>query len=662
MITRRAFSALPLSAALAAAPAPANPPRLRRADSFFGLHFDLHPSGNDTVLGRDVTEAMVEKLVTAARPDYLQYDSKGHAGWLGWPSKVGPSSPGIINDSLAIYRKVTARHGVALYIHFSGVWDTQAITRHPGWARLDAKGKPDGRNTSTFSPYVDELMIPQLREAATLYDLDGAWVDGECWSVQPDFSPAAIAAFKQASGRSDVPQGPNDAHWLDFLEFNRRRFRDYVKHYVDALHQSHPKFQIASNWLYSTMVPDQPSLPVDFLSGDYLGNAAISRARVEARFLAQSDRPWDLMAWGFQQADSNSVGHIHKPATQLMQEATTVLTQGGGFQIYYQPSRAGHFEDSHIQVMAKVGRFCRERQAVCHKSEAVPQIGVVFSRESLYRTSNRLFGGWGRASDQVRGWLDAVLDNQYSADILPDWKLASLASAYPLIVLPEWAAPGEAALNTLARYAESGGVLIAAGVENCRWLAPKLGFTAAGEAKDQPAFIGGGEVLANARGIWQDVEPGAAQVLATRHPDRDSTRAGKPAILAARLGKGQVVVIPGPLGLVYAATHAPAIRDLVRRLIQPRFKPMVEISAPPVIEVALRRKSGVLYVHLSNLAQMQTAGDFAALDYVPEAGPIRLNFAGRQPSALRLEPGGKIIKPPFVLDRIHLHTALAVVY
>ena len=198
----------------------------------------------------------------------------------------------------------TARHGVALYIHFSGVWDTQAVTRHPEWARLDAKGKPDGRNTSTFSPYVDELMIPQLREAATLYDIDGAWVDGECWSVQPDWSPAAVAAYKKATGRPDVPQGPNDAHWLEFLEFNRQRFRDYVKHYVDALHQSHPKFQIASNWLYSTMVPERPSLPVDFLSGDYLGNAAISRARVEARFLAQAGLPWDLMAWGFQDRKS----------------------------------------------------------------------------------------------------------------------------------------------------------------------------------------------------------------------------------------------------------------------------------------------------------------------------------------------------------------------
>jgi hypothetical protein len=312
--------------------------------------------------------------------------------------------------------------------------------------------------------------------------------------------------------------------------------------------------------------------------------------------------------------------------------------------------------------MANVGKFCRDRQAACHKSETVPQIGIVFSKESLYSTSNRLFGGWGRATDAVRGWTDAVHDNRNSADILPDWNLAAVAPAYPLIVLPEWTAPGEATLTSLLNYAQSGGKLIVCGAENCLWFAPKLDVKPVGAAKVLPAFIGGGEVLGNAKGSWLDVEPGTATVIAQRHPDHDSTRDGKPAAVSARSGKGEVVLILGPIGLVYAATHAPAIRDLVQRIIKPRFTPLVEVDAPPVVEVALRRQRGQFYVHLSNLAQMQTAGDFAALDYVPETGPIHLKFNGKQPSALRVEPGGQLIKAPFAVERLHLHSALAVLY
>src|ERR1700694_3241046 len=115
-LTRRAFLS---SAALPVVMLAQGKTRLRRSDSFFGVHFDLHPNGSDTILGRDLTEAMVERLIDRVAPDHIQYDCKGHPGWLGYPSSVSRSAPGIVKDSLAIYRSVTARRGVGLYVHFS---------------------------------------------------------------------------------------------------------------------------------------------------------------------------------------------------------------------------------------------------------------------------------------------------------------------------------------------------------------------------------------------------------------------------------------------------------------------------------------------------------------------------------------------------------------
>jgi hypothetical protein len=37
-------------------------------------------------------------------------------------------------------------------------------------------------------------MIPQLKEAIEKYDIDGVWVDGDCWGAEPDYSPAAARA------------------------------------------------------------------------------------------------------------------------------------------------------------------------------------------------------------------------------------------------------------------------------------------------------------------------------------------------------------------------------------------------------------------------------------------------------------------------------------
>ena len=83
---------------------------LSRKEAFFGLHFDLHPQKTDTELGADITEEMIEKLLHEVGPDYVQYDCKGHAGYAGYPTKVGWPSPEIKKDSLAIWRKVTRRH------------------------------------------------------------------------------------------------------------------------------------------------------------------------------------------------------------------------------------------------------------------------------------------------------------------------------------------------------------------------------------------------------------------------------------------------------------------------------------------------------------------------------------------------------------------------
>jgi hypothetical protein len=294
-LTRRSFL---FSVAPVLLPAESAPPRPRRSESFFGVHLDLHPNPSDPALGRDVSDEMVEDFLTKVKPDFVQYDCKGHVGYLGYPSKVGTSAPHIVNDSLAVWRRVTARHGVALYIHFSGVWDSRAVADHPDWARRKPDGAADSNETSTFGAYADRLMIPELEEAISRYDLDGAWIDGECWATHLDYCDAAVRGFREATGLA-APKDSAQPGWQQWKEFNRAQFRRYVRKYLDAIHNYRPQFQIASNWAYTTFMPERPELPVDYLSGDFLGNASIAAARLDARYLAQTGKTWDLRRSGY---------------------------------------------------------------------------------------------------------------------------------------------------------------------------------------------------------------------------------------------------------------------------------------------------------------------------------------------------------------------------
>jgi hypothetical protein len=672
-VTRREFLRANAAAILwAGMPAPqagplqttaaqATRPRLKRKDSFFGIHFDLHPNRDDTILGRDVTEQMIETFLRRVSPDYVQYDCKGHPGYAGYPSLVGIPSPGIVKDSLEIWRRVTARHGVALYIHYSGVWDSVACERHPDWAATKADGKPDKDKTSTFGPYVDRLLIPQLLEVSEKYDLDGAWIDGECWAVIPDYGEGARRRFAEATGLTALPSKPGEPGWREFLDLNREQFRRYVRHYLEALHATRPQFQVASNWLYSTMVPERPDLPVDFLSGDYLGNASISTARLEARYLAATGKPWDLMAWGFQSGKS----FMHKPSVQLMQEAAVVLAQGGGFQIYYQPSRAGHLDASLIEVMGRVADWCRARQPFCHKTEPVPGIGVLFSSHDLYK-GDRLFGGWGAAINPARGVVDALVECHHSVDVVPDWRLDENLAHHPLVVVPDWPDIGESAREALVRYARGGGSLLLVGAGTARLFAPELGVEFDGKPAEQPAFVIGKEVPGNATGLWQAVRPVEAVAIETRYPAIDTTRDGACAATVVNCGHGRIAAVYGPVGVMVASSHAPAVREFLDRVVRRVYAPQVEIDGPPTLEAALRKTGSRYLLHLCNATNMQVAADYAVNDFVPSVGPVGIRVRlPVEPRSARIEPGGRVVRGEWsggvwtgTVPSVHVHSVV----
>jgi hypothetical protein len=683
---RREFfltASIPLTASLPST-AQAVKPRPARKDCFLGTHFDLHPSPRDPALGRDVSEEMVERFLNEVRPDFVQYDCKGHVGYLGYVSRVGTSAPHIVQDSLEIWRRVTARHGVPLYIHFSGVYDGRAVAEHPEWALVNADGKPDDRLTSTFGPYVDRLMIPEIEEAARKYDLDGIWVDGECWAVKADYSPAAARVFREATGIETLPKGPKDPGWQAFLEVNRAQFRKYTRHYVEALHEFRPNFQITSAWLYSTCVPERPDVSIDYLSGDYGGSFTNPTARLEARYMSQQGKPWDLMDWGFR--DGNQ-----KPAVQVQQEASFVLAQGGAFQVYYNPTRAGKVADSIIDVMAKVSHFCRARQALSHQSESVPQVGVVYSTNSIYAAATKPFGGpghtheeqeqnirrsgWGAAEYPVRGLMEVLLDNHYSVDVIPEWKLEEVVRSYPLIALPDWPDTGGKVKGVLAEYVRGGGKLLVAGAENIALFANELGVRLTAAPSQQPAYVTSDETVGDARGLWQNVEPAGAQVIEMRYPTVDTSRDGVCAATLSRYASGQIAAIYGSIGRIYAERHAAATRQFVRRVVERVFAPDVRLEGPPTIEMALRRKNGKLLVHLVNCTSLQTPPEsftgtsYKTVDFIPPIGPIRISLRlPRRPQTVTFEPEGRKLAGSYAdgwwngtFDKLEIHGIVSVV-
>ena len=619
-------------------------PFLRR-DAFFGLHFDLHPSDADMALGADVTETMVGGLLDQIKPDYVQYDCKGHVGWAGYPTKVGWAAPGIKNDSLAVWRKATRARGVGLFIHYSGVWDALAITHHPEWARLDAQGKIDAQATSVFGAYKDGLLIPQLKEAVAAYDLDGMWVDGECWGARLDYSPAALAAWTRETGHADAPESRGDPNWLEWKMFNRRGFEKYLSSWVDALHAFRPGLQITSNWMYSSFAPKPIEAKLDYLSGDYSPSLSVDRARVEARYLASTGMPWDLMAWGFDK--NRDLGWSIKPAVQLMQEAAVVLMQGGGFQVYHTPPRSGYIAPAIVAQLEKVAGFCRARQAASFKSKTIPQVALLLSSESHWDISDNIFAPSGGEFDALEGALHALLESGYSVDILAEHQLQPRLAEFPLVVVPDSPKLTPAFRNALLRYAEGGGSLLLLGEKCARLFAPALGATLDGRPKTVTAEMVTPFGPVSVDGRWQDVAVTTARIAGSRHPTRDTRKDGTPAASLAAYGKGRIAAVYGPLADIYFRSHHPAVRVFLGGLVGELFpSPAVRLEGPPVLDVSLRTTAlGQTCVHLLNRSNLPLSDRFNFTDYIPPVGPLTVELkTARRPARVMLAPAHTPLK------------------
>jgi hypothetical protein len=628
------------------------PARFKRAESFLGIHFDFHAGDDCTEIGKNTTREMVESIIDQVHPDYLQIDCKGHRGLTSYPTRAGNQAPGYVGDPLRIWREVTAERGVALYMHYSGVWDSEAIRKHPEWAVINADGSTNGNATSFFGAYDDQLLIPQMRELAGDYGVDGAWVDGECWASAPDYSPAALKAFREATGIQSIPRKPGDAHWFEFLEFNREAFRKHLRHYVTEVKKTHPRMQLCSNWAFTDHMPEEVSAPVDWISGDYSPQDSVNSARFSARYMARQGKPWDLMAWSFTIAGEKFNGSNQKTAVQLEREAAAVLSLGGGFQAYFTQRRDGSVRLEHMPVMAEVAKFCRARQAFCHGAVPVPQVALLYSTASHYREMNGLFP---RDLTRIRGTLQALLEAQQSVEVLSEHNLTGRMAEYPLIVVAECDYLAPDFKKELVEYARKGGNLLVMGRSAARLFSQDLGVTL--EDAAAPAYLEQSGAMVAVKGSAQKMTLAAqARSFGRIHATNDLQTPFQPAASIAQFGRGRIAAVYFDFSQGYLENRSETSRDFLSALTCELFpKPMVEVRGSSDVDVSVNRIKGHLAVNLVN-----TAGPHADLkapihESIPLVGPLQMVIrCPRKPAHVMLQPSGQALPFEYRSGEIHL--------
>ena len=132
----------------------------------------------------------------------------------------------------------------------------------------------------------------------------------------------------------------------------------------------------------------------------------------------------------------------------------------------------------------------------------MPEVGILFSGRTLYRTAGHVFGGWGSAANPAMGAIEMLLGCGYSVDLIPDWQVSETAAKYPSIVLADWKDAGGEVAGALMGYVARGGRLLICGAENTQLFATLLGMQIAGDPAHRDYLIADANGFAEIAGNW----------------------------------------------------------------------------------------------------------------------------------------------------------------
>jgi hypothetical protein len=633
--------------------------RLAKAAKFsgpgmFGIHYDLQPDSNDARWLSEVSAENLRAEWKKVKPDWIQCDCKGSAGLSSYFTKAGNPTPAMKKDPLRIHRDVTRELGLPLLVHFCGIWDLAASVANRDWTRRDASGQAETGKMCVRSAYVHERMIPQMVEVAVDYDVDGFWVDGDVWTMQPCYCRRCRDAFEVDTGISDPPLVATDANWPAWLAFHRRSYQAYAKAYTDAVHQHKPDCLVCINWHYSVSIPDPISLEVDFLSGDANSDDQIT---VESRFFAGRGLPWNVMTWGFIGPPYENTGGLNKSAptgqfralAETCQGAAESLAVGGGAIIFARPTQTGHLVSWEHDQLAQVAEFVHARRAISLNSIGVPQAVVLNSRSSVYTRSIRVNEIAGHLADRgaLIGAVHALLTAGYSTDVLNEEDLMERLDQYGLVVIPESNPITPSMVRALAKYLENGGRVVLSGafIAADPTLAELAGVAPKGAPLNGYYYLPSGAESSQIKGPWQPVTLKEAKefsgLLAT--PEAGDF-VGTPAITLNRLGKGQIAAIHGAAFAAFTRDRNPQLGQSLTELFRalwPHPTVLVESVANGILTSNLRKQEGRYIVHLLNrtITSQRETTVRRHVEHLPPIGPVKVKMQlAARPARVVCEP------------------------
>ncbi len=219
------------------------------------IHLDFHTSEAIDSVGFAFDKKQFQEALMAGHVNSINIFGKGHHSWCYYPTEAGSMHPGLDFDLLGAQIEACHEIGVSAQVYFTIGWSANDALNHPEWTIVNRNGTnaykemvKDLGPEDPFAwgwdlllpegPYL-ELILAQLEEIVSGYDIDGMWFD---------IIPLYHLNFNEFSVNDMKQRGININDDAAVMERHVEKMRHFMQEANNMVKKYRPDASIYYNW------------------------------------------------------------------------------------------------------------------------------------------------------------------------------------------------------------------------------------------------------------------------------------------------------------------------------------------------------------------------------------------------------------------------------
>ncbi|MEI8078356.1 MAG: hypothetical protein WCH61_01855 [bacterium] len=425
------------------------------------IHLDYHlPELTEPGFGQ-YEAGQVLAALEQSDPGLVTVFAKDHFGHSFYPTRFGHPHRDLPEHWLKTLVDGLKQRRKMVFAYYSLAWDRWNADQNPDWQQLTDEGKRFCESSPwgilcVNSPYLESVVIPQLREIAAGFEIDGVFIDIAKYETGCCFCRYCREQCKRQTGRELRPGE------------EQRRFAGASMHAALALIRRHlrevrPGCQLAVN---ASCEVGQPAV-LDDVTDFNLVEAQPAHQPGEyflmelmVRYSRSLERPFQAITVRF----AAGWGEMSlKSLPQLCYEFSLIAAHGGHLSCGDQGNYNGTLDAAAHRLMGEAFRYVEQRREFFEAYRPVRRIVVACTVPSPYPYSRDAM------PESLLGMVKLLSELHLQYELAGEPALLQHLEEYALVIIPEESVISDPLRQRLLAWRERGGRILGEFM-NADWL------------------------------------------------------------------------------------------------------------------------------------------------------------------------------------------------